>query len=562
MAHVAVIGLDGAEPELVEELMASGAMPHLARLRERSASCRLYSEANWRSGRVWETFLTGVADFPSAALFDPETYESAQLGARRKPPFYARVPDLRVLALDVPYQSLWYDVPGAQVIWGGHDAGYPRASRPGGLVRDLDARFGPHPAFHNDFACAWHHPASVDTLADALVVGARRRVEVLRWLEQRVPDWDLLMTVLSEAHSAGEMFWHGLDREHPLAGVAAAPLAGRRLREVHQVLDETLGRILAGLPEDAVVLVCSVHGMRANDYDVPSMALLPELLHRAHFGTHLLEGPDPEVWRRRGCPPVLPAPWQRWQQYMQERFGVSAAERRRLERAQNRPGWTRLRRAAWRALRGAPAPPPIERLDVPIPPETDRAPEEIDEPRDSLDWQVPCWYRTHWPRMRAFTLPAFYDARVRVNLRGRERDGIVDPADYAATLDWVEGLLAECRDARTGKPVLAKVERLRAAEPMDPAGTDADLLVTWSPGVDAFEHAEFGVVGPFPYRRTGGHTDRGFAFVAGPGIVAGDLGTRDALDLTPTVLALLGHEPPADLPGRSIWPVQPKARAS
>ena len=110
--RVAVIGLDAAEPTLVEELMESGAMPALAGLRRRGAYCRLHSEPGWRAGRAWETFLTGQADYPSAAAFDPATYESVQLGSRRKRPFYAVEPALNVLALDVPYMSLWYPAPG------------------------------------------------------------------------------------------------------------------------------------------------------------------------------------------------------------------------------------------------------------------------------------------------------------------------------------------------------------------------------------------------------------------------------------------------------------------
>ena len=112
MQRVAVIGLDAAEPDLIEQMIAAGELPTLAQLRQTGARCRLTSEATWCSGRVWETLLTGEADFPSASLFDTETYSNYQLGSRKKPPFYARVPNLNLLALDVPYMSLWYDVPG------------------------------------------------------------------------------------------------------------------------------------------------------------------------------------------------------------------------------------------------------------------------------------------------------------------------------------------------------------------------------------------------------------------------------------------------------------------
>jgi hypothetical protein len=530
MRRVAVIGMDAAEPRLVDQLMAEGQMPNLARLRRRAAQCPLQSEANWRTGRVWETFLTGLADFPSAALFDPATYESQQLGSRRKPPFYSTLPGTNVVAVDVPYMSLWYDVPGAQVIWGGHDAGYPRASRPAGLLQEIDAKFGHHPAFHNDFTCAWYHEPSINTLADALITGSQRRVQVIRHLLEKNPQWNLLLTVLSEAHSAGEIFWHGMEENHPLSNSPTAPLAKRRLLDVYRELDRALGAIIAALPPDTTILVCSVHGMEMNDYDIPSMAILPELLYRAHFGGSKLAGPDSNAWRQQGFPPVVPGPGHKWQEYMRERFDATPG----------RQCWRNVRRVLGIGARRAHA---IEALTTPIPPESTIPPEQIDEPRWPLNWQVANWYRKHWPQMRAFALPVFYDGRIRINLRGRERDGVVEAAEYHEACDWVERLLGECRNPRDGRHIVANVDRLRTGNPFDPAGPDADLVLTWNAGIDAVEHPELGMIGPFPYRRTGGHTDRGFAYAAGPGIAAETLPAQEAVQLTPSIVSLWRDAP-------------------
>ena len=554
MARVAVIGIDAAEWGLLERLMGEGEMPNLARLAERGATCTLRSESTWRSGRVWETLLTGVADFPSAALFEPESYSSWLVGARRRRPFYLDVPNARVLALDVPYMSLSYEVPGAQVVWGGHDAGYPRASRPAGLLTEIDREVGVHPAFHNDFTCGWYHPASIETLTDALLVGARRRVDVVRSLQRRYPDWSLFMTVLSEVHSAGEFFWHGVDPEHPLANSHTAALARDRLMAVHRAVDDSLGRIVEGLPADTNVVVCSLHGMQCNDYDLPSMVLLPELLHRAHFGRSLLVAPSFERWRRAGFPPVVPDDLaQKWWVWLLRRFDPPSVERLALALQDRMPRPARAALDRLGRLRFADGRRPAEELSTPILPESDRSANDIGEPRQPLDWQIPCWYRSYWPRMRAFALPVFYDARVRINLRGREREGRVERDQYEATCVWVEELLRACRDPRTGRSVVVDVERMREADPMDPDGPDADLLIKWAPAVDAFEHPELGVIGPVPHRRTGGHTDNGFALFCGSEIPAGALGERDAMDLTPTLVRFLGADPDARFEGESIF---------
>jgi predicted AlkP superfamily phosphohydrolase/phosphomutase len=527
MQRLAVIGLDAAEPLLVDRLIAQGELPTLARLKRSGARCRLHSEATWRAGRVWETLLTGTADNPSANFFDRQRYISWQIGSRKKTPFYADVPGLNVLAIDVPYMSLWYDVPGAQVIWGGHDAGYPRASRPAGLVREIDAKFGVHPAFKNDFTCAWWDEKSIDTLADALIVGSRRRCEIIAWLQKRFPDWNLFMTVLSETHSAGEIFWHGVAENHPLSHVATAPLARQRLIETYRELDRAVGQIIESLPKGTRVFVTSVHGMEANDYDIASMAILPELLYRAWSGKPRLRGVDGQSWRRQDCPPIVPTAREKWSDYMEQRFGPRTARR-----------WLMGAARALGLIGGSQS--PIHELSVPIKPETDATPDQINQPRTSLEWQVTSWYRRFWPQMRAFALPVFYDGRVRINLKGREKRGIVKLSDYTATCDWVEGLLSECRDLRTGRPVVNNIEHRNAADPLAADAADADLIVTWNPQIEGIEHPRLGTIGPFPYRRTGGHTDHGFACLTGPGIAAQDYGDQEALDLTATIRGLLG----------------------
>lgn len=528
MNRVAMIGLDAMEPTLVDRMIGRGELPNLARLRAEGAVCQLKSEATWRSGRVWETLLSGEADFSSATEYDPRKYTSHQIGARRKRPFYADVPDVNLVAIDVPYLSFHHDVPGARVIWGGHDAGYPRASQPQGLVRKFDEKYGVHPAFFNDFGCPFHHAPSVNVLADALVEGSRRRCDIARDLLQEFPDWNLFMTVLSEPHSAGEVFWHGLAEDHPLTAAPTRTLATDRLHEVYREVDRAIGRLIECFPAGTTVVVCTLHGMELNHYDVPSMVLLPELLYRASFGRKMLHATNGRAWRKAGCPIIVPESWEKWNDYLMACRGESTWE---WFRHQFRRTSRRLRRPDRK----------IERLSVPILPETELSPEEIGVPRESIEWQVTCWYRKYWPKMRAFAVPVFYDGRVRINLEQREADGIVPQSEYAAACDWVEQLLSECRNPRTGGPVVQEIQRTRTHDFTSLDGQDSDLVVVWEPGIDALEHPRHGMIGPFPWRRTGGHTDRGFAYFVGAGIAAGDYGQQEALDMTPTLQALMGH---------------------
>ena len=86
--------------------------------------------------------------------------------------------------------------------------------------------------------------------------------------------------------------------------------------------------------------------------------------------------------------------------------------------------------------------------------------------RQDLHWQPALRYRHHWPRMPAFAVPSFYDGRIRINLKGRERDGVVEPSRYEETCRELETLLLECRNPRTGEPVVESFERASTRDPL------------------------------------------------------------------------------------------------
>jgi predicted AlkP superfamily phosphohydrolase/phosphomutase len=568
MPRVAAIGLDAMEWSVAERLMDDGKMPNLRALRDRGAHCRLENVVPYRSELPWTLFLTGKEPqdnrYWSTVEFDPTTYEAYTVGAHPVPPFYAFGPDKKVIAFDVPHSVPSDDVHGVQVMaWGAHSPQYPRASSPQGLLAEIDDTFGPHPGFDNDYDGVWWVPRFLDKLADAQLEGSATRVDIVQWLQQREPDWDFLITVMSEPHSAGHHMWHGIDDGHPLRTSTTAEQARRRLIEVYSSLDAQVGRLIEGLPDDTSVVVFAVHGMQANANDVPSMVLLPELLHRITFGNALLGVPGQARWLQDGSPAVQPSERYKWEVIVRRSFGEGVVGRTRrfaqafvpeelLERA------LRVRRR----LTGRPEPrPPWEFRGAPAE-ETSLTLDEVVAQRGTLQWQAPSWYRAYWPRMKWFTLPTFSDAHVRINLKGRERDGVVELADYDEACDEFEALLRACRDPRTGGPIVDQVIRVRADDPMAPDGPDGDLVVLWAEPLDAIEHPDAGIIGPVPFNRTGEHSSNGFAFFAGPGIEPADLGVRKAYDMTPSVLSLLGIEPGADLAGRTLFersPVVPTA---
>ncbi|MGB5740909.1 MAG: hypothetical protein WBM65_00565, partial [Sedimenticolaceae bacterium] len=175
---------------------------------------------------------------------------------------------------------------------------------------------------------------------------------------------------------------------------------------------------------------------------------------------------------------------------------------------------------------------------------------------DPMHWQPGNWYRPLWPTMKAFALPTYSEGLIRINLRGRERDGLIAPEHYHSTCDELCDYLHAVKDGRTGRPMVREIVRT-TTDPMDDTalGPPADLIVLWqedSP-TDSVDSPLSGRIGPLPYFRSGGHCSRGFVAARGPGIEAGSrLESVQATDLTATLLDLMGREIPDYIDGRPV----------
>jgi predicted AlkP superfamily phosphohydrolase/phosphomutase len=156
--------------------------------------------------------------------------------------------------------------------------------------------------------------------------------------------------------------------------------------------------------------------------------------------------------------------------------------------------------------------------------------------------------------MPAFAFPSFFDGRIRINLRGRERNGIVELSEYEEICRTLERLLGECRDPRTGEPLVAAIERPSTRNPLALPNSESDLLVKWRDVAAALEHPRLGLIGPVPLRRTGGHTRNGIAYLAAPGIEPGERGVHSSFDVVPTIVQLLGVELTTRVAGKSLLP--------
>ena len=161
-----------------------------------------------------------------------------------------------------------------------------------------------------------------------------------------------------------------------------------------------------------------------------------------------------------------------------------------------------------------------------------------------------------WARTTAWGEGGYY-ARVFLNVKGREPEGVVDPAEYEAVRSDLARRIAAIPDD-AGNPIPTAVytpEELYE----DPQGVPPDLIVVFG---DLYWRS-VGTVGGDEGIQTlendtgpddANHAQDGLYIAAGPGIAAGGRIDAHLLDVAPTVLELLGLEEPPGMRGHSLVP--------
>ncbi|MEM9482888.1 MAG: alkaline phosphatase family protein, partial [Cyanobacteria bacterium P01_F01_bin.116] len=539
-AKVLAIGLDAADPDVVEGWLKQGHLPNLQALIETGAYGRLTNVDFHRAEVPWTAFLSGClpekTGYWTPVNFRPDSYDPSETQAYdfdEYPPFYALGEKYRVAVFDMPQTALSEQVNGIQILaWGAHSPQTPSHSLPQGLLSEIEVKYGKHPRLNKDFADP-RDSQGLAKLYNEMLVGLRRRSQICQELLER-DDWDLFLTIFGEPHSAGHSFWH-LSQQHPLKelGICDEDYMLRTFQDCDQVLGELLDQIA----EDTYIVVFSVHGMTSNILDLSSRLFLPELLYRWSFEGHKAisvgrpgksVGQPIQSFRRRGWMGDIwglksePNPLKSFLRYNLPTGAFNKVER----------------------YLGPNASPDLE------------SPFEQMANHDGLFYMPANWYKPFWKDMKAFALPSHSEGCIRINLQGREAHGLVPASDYQLVCDELCQMLADLTDPRTGQSMVRDVIRTRTSGyETDSKLPDSDLLVMWNEEVttDVVESPQLGRIGPVPYHRTGSHHSQGFVAVKGPGIEASTIvGTHPAVDMPATLLQMMGAPIPSYFDGKPI----------
>jgi hypothetical protein len=160
---------------------------------------------------------------------------------------------------------------------------------------------------------------------------------------------------------------------------------------------------------------------------------------------------------------------------------------------------------------------------------------------------------------RAVVLPSDPNGYIRLNLKGREPNGSVEPgAEAEAELAEIRHQLFELNDPASGEKIVAEATTADEAFGADRHPDIPDLMVRFRDDLGTIEACQSERVGllkiPFHVaHRTGDHKGAATLWIAGKRIEPTDSpGSANALDLAPTILSLLDVPIPAELDGNPV----------
>lgn len=499
-----VIGLDAVNGSLIRQWASEGVLPNFAALMDGGRTATIHGVDGFFTGSTWPSVLTGTSPARHGIHYLLQLVPGSYRFARPHEAEYIRAPMFwealskagkRSAILDVPLAKLDPDVCGIQTVeWGGHDCIFGFQTSPTDLRADILSHHGRHPV-PSDCDKTERTLDGFREFVETLIRGIEAKAALTRDLLLR-ESWDLLFQVFTETHCVGHQCWHLHDTAHPAHDHEIATVIGDPVQRVYQAIDKAIGDLVEAAGNVPVLVVCP-HGM---SHSIGTPLLLPQVLSRLGVSVPLPE------------PPPRP------------------------------PGPEDIARAVGRRLPG-PVKSVIKRLlERPISPGSFGVP--------TLDVDT--------TSSRCFVVPnGLMVSGIRLNLAGREPDGIVQPgAEADALCDELARDLLEIQDDRTQAPLVRRV--LRTAHLYEGPNLDClpDLLIEWNDstavgttalnaGTDSRLRASSAKIGTVEvvnrYGRTGEHRVEGLLIASGPGIRdGGEEHTISIFDVAPTIAAALG----------------------
>ena len=500
-----VIGLDGASFNVLDPLIQQGHLKNLVALIAEGARADLETTFPPITAVAWSSFMTGknpgkhgIFEF---VRLDHDSKRELAVNAsfRQGHAIWDLLSDAgdRVVVHNFPCTYPPHEVNGLMIA----DFMTPRGRRdftyPPALLSELEEKFGPYRLHLSQTYASGNVEGVLDELFDELEYKAK----VSEYLMTRY-EWDAFFQYFWGTDRIQHELWHIIDEFHPRHDAREAQLYRERVYAYFDRVDEIVGRLVELAGKDALVCVASDHGFGpAHKYCSFNIWLLQEgfLKLKRDAMTRIKQtmfklGLTPELAFKltKKLPPAL-----------RPSRGVS-----------NQPGASSL----------------VSRLFLSF---------------NDVDWN----------RSVAFSKGNY--GQIYVNLKGREPNGAVSESEYDSVCEAIVERLKALEDPVTGEPWADKVFRReqvyhgpRVSDAPDIAFLPRDMRYLALGNAD-FTSNKF-MVDAFGI--SGCHRMNGVLIANGADGVkpATRANAARIIDVTPTLLYLMGRPLPDDLDGRVL----------
>lgn len=496
MNRLLVIGLDGATLDLIRPWAAQGHLPHLAKLIAEGTSGPLESTLPPVTSPAWPSFVTGK---------NPGRHGVFDFIRPRAGHF-----DM-VNASQIDGRMIWEYLSDAGLTCGVLNVpitfpprkinGYlvpgllspdqGKTTWPPDFLKPYESELGPYRLTPRVSFKAGNEDQFIADIVDLIETQARY---ALRLMRDHPTDFTMVHFLATDIGQ--HALWKHQDPDHPAHDPALAARFGGAIRDIYARLDSVVGQMMALVP-DATVIVMSDHGFGP--------------LHRiVNLNMLFLEA---------GLLALKQTPWVRLRGWAFRRGLTPAAVWKIIERVG-------LQNAVWRVSKKA---------------------------RNEVVNRFLGFEDVDWSRTLAYSMG--HVGQVYINLKGREPQGVVEPADYVSVRERVIGVIEHLGDRQDAPVHVDRViprERAASGPYLDRA---PDLHVVMD-GYRTIAFPLFAADGRVVTRQirgdSGCHRLHGVFIACGPGVAHGEISGARIIDLAPTILHLMNVPVPDDMDGRML----------